>query len=290
MDFQYFAQSGLKPIVITPFGFEASNVARPITIPKSCTFIYALLIGCGGNGGNGFGRAASANGGGGGGGGSGGTGRLFCPANIFNTQMYVRVPFGGSIGITGIWLYPQSGSVATASALLQIGGAANGGNGTGTAAGAAGGSGSAGTGLYPALTLSVVGAAGGAGGFVATTGAVGATATSAAMPITMQGAGGGGIGTSNVDIAGGAVTLTGNPIFTLPGGLAAGGAGQNGVVLSPWNQGTGGSGGGTNNAGVGGAGGIALAPGCGGGGGGAGLTTGGAGGRGGDGQIQVWFI
>ena len=285
MDFQYFAQSGVKPIVITPFGFEASNVARPISIPKSCQFIYALLIGCGGNGGNGFSRAAGSAGGGGGGGGSGAKGQMFCPANIFNSQMYVRVAFGGSVGITGIWLYPESGSVATASGLVQIGGAANGGNGTGAAAGTGGGSGSAGGGLFPALVSTVAGGGGSAGGVQ--TGAVGVAVTFAAMPTTLQGAGGAGCTTT--DFAGGAVSLTGNPIFTLPGGLAAGGKGNDGVVLSPWNQGLGGSGGGSNNAGVGGAGGSTVAPGCGGGGGGAGVT-GGAGGRGADGQILVWFL
>lgn len=282
MDFQSFGPSGSKPIILTPAG-ESASLLRPITIPKSCKFVYALLIGPGGNGGAGFSRTAGTAGGGGGGGGSGGTARMLCPASIFNGQMYVRI--GPSNGVaTGIWLTADAAAAAAASSLAVGGAGGVGGAGLVGAGGTAGTAGGTGSINFPAIAIATGGAAGALGG--AQTGAIGATATSAAFPTTMPGAGGAGCTTT--DFAGGPVTLTGAPIVTLAGGLAAGGKGNDGWIVGPYMQGLGGSGGGSNNSGTGGAGG-AGAIGCGGGGGGAGVT-GGAGGRGGDGQIMVWWL
>ena len=65
MDFQYFAQSGRQPLIITPSG-EVTTAPRPITIPKSCAMVYVVGVGHGGAGGNGHSRAAGSAGGGGG--------------------------------------------------------------------------------------------------------------------------------------------------------------------------------------------------------------------------------
>lgn len=281
MDFQSFGPSGLKPVILTAVG--VSTPLRSYPIPKSCRFVYALMVGAGGNGGAGFTRAAGSAGGGGGGGGSGATVRSLIPASVFSGTLYYRCEPAGSTLSSGIWMTPE-GSPAVASSLCSAGPGSNGGAGTGAAAGALGAAGTVGTALFPALGIATGGLAGVAGG--AQTGAVGATSTTAILPTVMGGAGGAGCTTT--DFAGGPVTMTGVLTITLAGGLAAGGAGNNGWTVDPYMTSLGGSGGGSNNSGVAGAGGNGGV-GCGGGGGGAG-TTGGAGGRGGDSRIWLWFL
>lgn len=282
MDFQSFEPSGLKPVILTAVG--VSTPLRAYPIPKSCRFIYALMVGAGGNGGAGFTRAAGGPGGGGGGGGSGATVRSLIPASVFSGTLYYRCEPAGSTLSSGIWLTPE-GSPAVASSLCSAGPGSNGGAGAVGAAGALGAAGTVGTALFPALGIATGGLAGVAGG--AQTGAVGGTSTTAILPIVMGGAGGGGIATTT-NFAGGPVTMTGVLTITLAGGLAAGGNGNNGWTVGPYMTSLGGSGGGTNDTGVGGAGGNGGV-GCGGGGGGAG-QTGGAGGRGGDSRIWLWFL
>jgi hypothetical protein len=104
------------------------------------------------------------------------------------------------------------------------------------------------------------------------------------------GCGGGGNSTTTA-FAGGQLSMNIAPFnaFEIPGGLAGGGRGNNGIWDNRSFAGTGASGGGSNIAGAGGNGGDG-ALGCGGGGGGSGTTARGEGGRGGDGYFLVsWW-
>jgi hypothetical protein len=277
MDFQGFAQTGVKPIILQPQG---SARIGSVAIPKSANFVYATIIGPGGNGGVG---QSAAPGGGGGGGGSGGVGRALIPASVFNGVLYYKVGSGGTAEASAIFM--NSDISINAGALITSNQGSAGGAGA-AGGGAAGATAAAGSTLWPSLGLVLVGpTAGGAGG--ANTGTVGATVTTNFLPTTTGGAGGGGC-TAALNAAGGPVTYTSVYVYTLAGGVVLGGAGNNGWIINNTMSGFGGSGGGSNFAGVGGAGGRG-AIGCGGGGGGAG-TTGGAGGIGGNGQIMLWWL
>jgi hypothetical protein len=267
--------------------------------PPGCAWIYAHVQAAGGGGGNGFTGAAGTARGGGGGGGSGGVTKIFMPAFLLPDVLYVRPGNGGAPVTNGTVSYLAVAPNTTLNnAILSIAGGGTGGTGTAAAGGTAGTAGAAtapsvfvGAGIY----INNVGIVGGAGG--AHTGAAGtaAVATTAPASPTTGGAGGGGTPVANTNFAGGAITAAG-PWPAIAGGLAGGGAGNNGwnlnMSLIPAGKRSlplffsGGSGGGTNGAaGTGGAGGVA-AWGCGGGGGGAGVT-GGSGGRGGNGFIII---
>lgn len=282
--------------------------------PRGVTQSYMLTIAGGGGGGAGFTRAAGANGGGGGGGACSGVTRLITPSFFLPDVLYVQVGQGGLGGATsgtagapGTNSYISLGhSNAAPNVILASGINAPGGGGAGTGA-AAGAAGSVPTVATTVAThqyghwFGTVGLVGVAGGFTATTGQVGNSVTAwglpAATPIPLSpGAGGGGIGTSNTEFAGGGQTANaavdwGNrnwPItagFLAPGGAGVGGNGSAGVMSwQPFFM-TGGGGGGTNNTGVGGSGGNGGI-GCGGGGGGSGIT-GGRGGNGGSGLVMI---
>jgi hypothetical protein len=98
MDFQGFAQTGVKPIILQPQG---SARIGSVAIPKSAKFVYATIIGPGGNGGVG---QSAAPGGGGGGGGSGGVGRALIPASVFNGVLYYKVGSGGAAEASAIFI------------------------------------------------------------------------------------------------------------------------------------------------------------------------------------------
>lgn len=278
--------------------------------PRGVTQSYMLTIAGGGGGGAGFTRASGANGGGGGGGACSGLTRLIIPSFFLPDSLYIQVGQGGLGGATsgtagagGSNSYISLGhSTAAPNVILAAVGATvpgGGGAGTGAAAGAAGTAPTVGatttTNQY-GHWFGTIGLAGVAGGFTATTGQLGNSITAwASIPLS-PGAGGGGIGTSNAEFAGGGQTATaavdwGNrnwPItagFLAPAGAGVGGNGSSGVVSwQPFFM-TGGAGGGTNNTGVGGAGGNGGI-GCGGGGGGSGIT-GGRGGNGGNGLVMI---
>jgi len=274
--------------------------------PQGVQMVYILCIGAGGSGGGGLTGAAGTARGGGGGGGSGAVSRLLIPAMLLPDVLSVIPGTGGAsaaaggAGNTGIASYVilASGTNAPGYIISAAGGL---GGIAGTAAGSnAGGAAAAILSLATAaignlgLLVSIAGSAGSASGAIA--GAVGAAGVALLWnngtgPPICGGAGGGTVGTNNANFAGGDITASGiGPLGgypTIPGGLAAGGAGNPGMLLTkPWRSG-GGSGGGTNGAaGVGGRGGNGNI-GSGGGGGGGGVT-GGASGRGGNGYVAFW--
>ena len=287
MDFGGFLTSGAKPIILgSTWVAGGLGATGSVPIPKSAKFVFVTAIGSGGNGGAGFIRTAGSAGGGGGGGGSGGMGQAIIPASAFpGGVLFYKVDQGGGVGVTGIYPTYES-SKASNWAFLSVSSGSNGGTGTGAAAGAAGGAAAAGQVKWPAIGSSIIGNAGIIGGVQ--TGAVGGTSTTSNIPVTMGGAGGAGCTTT--DFAGGPCTYATLLTYTLAGGLAGGGKGNDGWVLPQYLSSFGGSGGGSFNSGAGGAGGRG-GPGCGGGGGGAGQTAGsGLGGSGGDGEIRVWFV
>jgi len=270
------------PVVTT---FDYTGAIQSYSIPAGATKLHITNIGGGGNGGAGFSRTAGSAGGGGGGGGAGGVSNAeFIVSKLGVSTLYVSpcVSSGGNVG------YVSLAANSTAQNLIsRVGAGANATNGTAAAAGGAGAAGTVAT--IAQQVLASLGIAGflpgqiGAAGGVHT-GAVGASVTWGNTGITnCSGAGGAGCTTTN--FAGGAITGNGAVVTNLTGGIAGGGAGQDGVEYTGRQMWTGGSGGGSNNTGTGGAGG-AGAIGCGGGGGGAGVT-GGAGGAGGNGRIII---
>jgi hypothetical protein len=273
--------------------------------PHGCSFIFVLSQAPGGGGGGGFTGAAGTARGGGGGGASGAMTTLLMPAFMVPDVLYLRPGNGGSgggaggSGIAGTVQYlARTPSTNNQDWFLGISGAGGGNPGTGAAGGTAGTAAATTTtralaGI--AITSVMGGQAGAAGG--AQTGAAGGSITtpSTALSPCTGGAGGGGTPIANTNFAGGAITGLG-PWPTIPGGLAAGGAGNYGfrhnvqLIESAFRSfpflTSGGSGGGTNGAaGTGGRGGDG-GWGSGGGGGGAGVT-GGAGGKGGDGFFII---
>ena len=268
--------------------------------PKYATLVDIIIIGAGAGGGGGKTGAAGTARGGGGGGGSGAMCRFIIPAKLLPDLLYVQPGIGGAgaaadgTGTSGGNSYVAlAPNISTQNLLQKSGGTAAVGGSPGTAAtGGAGGAGETTTNFtfgapWASLCngIAVAGQTGGTGG--AHTGAAGTAITWATGSLIISsGAGGGGTPTGNTDYAGGDITGGGLILPTVPGGLAAAGAGNPGVITwRPQFMSSGGSGGGTagasGTAGRGGDGG----PGSGGGGGGG--VTGGAGGRGGDGMVII---
>lgn len=269
------------------------------TKPADIAWVYITGNGAGGSGAGGATGAAGSARNGGGAGGSGATSRLWIPAHLVPRQLFILPGVGGASvaaatgGTTGGNTYvssdPTTNPAATPgcvylSATGGTGGLSGGSGGGGGAVSATTGTGSA---LFSAhgIYVNVAGQNGTAGG--ANTGAFGVALNYGApgLPFT-GGTGGAGTGTGNANFAGGEITGSG-PLVTVPGGLAAGGAGVHGIINEEPPYSLGGTGGGSNGAsGVGGRGGDG-APGCGGGGGGAGVT-GGASGSGGSGVVWIF--
>lgn len=270
------------------------------TKPKNISMVSFLCIGGGAGGGGGFTGASGTNRGGGGGGGSGALARLTVPAFFLPKTLFLLAGNGGvggsGSGVAGVVggrsiIADAVNSLGTAASTILVSGAvaANGGVAGTAAGGQAGGSAETiatnilgvyqGVGLWTAIAGMAGTAAGAlnANGVALTFGAVG-------IPLT-GGTGAGSLNTTDTDRAGGAITGAGI-LPTVPGGVAAAGAGNPGLHLeAPWLN-TGGTGGGTAGAaGTGGRGGNGSW-GSGGGGGGAGVT-GGAGGDGGSGLILI---
>lgn len=280
------------------------NERSVVAIPPGASLVFGLVIGGGSGGGGGRGAASGARSGGGGGAASAST-RFWLPRAMLPDRLYARLGLGGAGGAGAV---ASNGGNGTAGAVTQIttrgaGGAvvaassgvtgnAGGGGNTGSGGGAPGGAHAAWALANAPLanscgfTISVAGPAGGTGGLY--TGAAGTDVQwgSTSGIFLSGGAGGGGIGSSDVGWPGGA-QLGAGPFPGLAGGAADGGHGPKGISWrSPLLLACGGPGGGSNagTAGNGGDGGY----GCGGGGGGGGVTSG-AGGRGGDGiAILVW--
>jgi hypothetical protein len=275
-----------------PLGVNSASAWQEYRIPKGAVALYIFAVGGGGGGGGGFGAAAGAARGGGGGGGSGAVSRLWIPAKVLPSLLWVQPGHGGSPGTNNAG--PSRVSVTQGSAAAQLVlSAANGGvggNGTGSAAGTAGSAGAiatATTAVYQNLGVPVwtIGQAGAAGGVH--TGAVGASVTFGAVGSPVSG-GAGGAGCTTTEFAGGNITGAGL-ILTISGGALGANPGKNGAFIEyPWTS-TGGSGAGSSNT-VAGASGGPGAPGSGGGGGGAGVTTGGSGGKGGGGIVLITAI
>lgn len=265
------------------------NEWQQYVVPKGARLLQMVTQGPGGNGGSGFGAAAATARGGGGGGGVGATSRLLIPAEFLPEILFVQPGIAGAAANNSrINVRPVNAfGVET---VLYAGPGSAGGNGSATAAGAAAGSAAIATigntlfqcyGLWTALA----GAGSIAGG--AHTGAVGGNVTYGNGGILLSG-GAGGAGCTVAEFAGG--ILAGAGMFEgLPGGVAGGGNGHNGLIGFRPLFTSGGTGGGSSNTIVGGKGGDG-GPGSGGGGGGAGVTTGGAGGKGGNGFIYITAI
>ena len=277
--------------------FDYTGDFEAFVIPKNATMLHIWAIGAGGPGGAGFSRAAGSPGGGGGGGATGAIVTMIIPTKYLPSTLYILVgkSAGTAEGNTRVaFRRGDTTSTAVVDSLLMAAGGNSGSTGT---AGAAGGAGTAnayaiGNNLYAGLsTLTVTAAQQGAAGG-AHTGATGGSisAFGVGMPFC---AGSGGGGCTTTDSAGGTISpvnanAQNHTGFTLAGGLAGGGNGQDGLLFDEPFTCYGGTGGGSNNSGVGGNGGNG-AIGCGGGGGGAGVT-GGSGGAGGNGRVVItWF-
>lgn len=308
-----FDESNLVPVTGPKLHFfygnrEASVITatswQTWTKPKNARMVMLFCLGGGGGGGGGLTGASGTNRGGGGGGGSGSFGRLIVPAFFLPKTLFLLVGAGGKGGLGGA---PAEAGIAggpssindkidtfnnTANTILRSGNDTNGGRGGGAGSGAGGGgAGSAEIVAIAAASIyqafgnwnATVGQGGSAAGALAAPGAgfvFGATSV-----LVSGGTGAGSVSITNVDQAGGAITGDGL-IPTLAGGVAAAGAGQQGLhIESPFIN-TGGTGGGTagaaGTAGNGGNGAIGS-----GGGGGGGGVTGGNGGDGGSGLIII---
>lgn len=260
--------------------------------PRGINLVFIWMCGGGGGGGGGFSAASGNARGGGASGASAAMLRLIIPAIFLPDLLFIQVGLGGVGGIAaangsngGASIISLSNTLTSANLFMNANGGGLGNAGTGAAGGVAGVAGTtsaistmvlASLGMY----LSVAGDNGKVGGGVANVGV-------AFVPLantTTLGGGGSGAGSTASQAAGGDITGAGI-INTIPGGLASGGRGSDGIVLQQPFIATGGSGGGSFNTGVGGNGGNA-AIGSGGGGGGGG-TTGGSGGRGGDGYVLI---
>ena len=275
-------------------GASGSGTFQTWTKPRNCSMVYILCIGGGGGGGAGFSAASGSARGGGAGGGSGGISTGFFLADQIPDTLFCAVGKGGDSTVAGAQSRVQAYGTAnnTAITLLYANGGGAGSTGTGSGGGSAGSAGSiasAANCVWSSLGITrfQAGVAGIVGG--AQTGVAGGNRSIVSAAICTGGAGGGGVGTGDVDTAGGTVNSAGAAnLQQLDGGTAGGGAGNPGYDLINSRQfiSSGGTGGGTNGAsGTGGAGGVGGF-GSGGGGGGAGVT-GGAGGRGGDGLIMI---
>lgn len=276
----------------------STTVYQTWTKPRGCKMLFMLAMGSGGGGGGGFTDAAGTTRGGGGGGAGAGIARLLIPAFFVPDVLYIVCPVGGEGGAAGVAgtdgrlseIQFFIGNSNNRTILSSGATAANGGEpGTGSGGGAGGAAGSTAAATNcPLSTLGVfssaAGIAGANGG--AHTGAAGTSLGPLNAIATCGGTGGGGVGTDDVDRAGGNINIVGDAFIPgFAGGAAGGGAGNPGYFSRKAFWSVGGSGGGSDGGGAGGAGGNGSF-GSGGGGGGAG-TTGGAGGRGGDGLVVI---
>lgn len=279
-------------------------------IPRTGSFVYALVISPGGAGGGGATGIAGTNRGGGGGGSPGNVAQYLFPTALTQGDLVIRMAgprtgaAAGAAGGSGTGFETQTyicggRRIGPGSGMVDAG-MQWGGGGAGT-------SGSAGSGGF-AFTSSAANSSGGvivfslstpntmgalsaaAGGAV--TGADGRATSISGGFLVAGGCGGAGVGSSNVGFTGGAMGTGSSPdthLNSVAGGASGGGAGVDALRLfqpegflpmfSPC------SGGGSNGTGAGGKGGSGGI-GCGGSGGGGG-TTGGAGGNGGIGYILV---
>ncbi len=265
--------------------------------PPNCTMVYVMCLGAGGSGGAGRTGAAGTARGGGSGGGSGAIATLLIPAICVPKVLFplpggVGVTSGGSTFSGGSSIILERESMTTPSttqAFFRSGlTSSTGGTSGGVAGSVAGGTGetilTAGSCTYMAwgVWTALAGQAGAASGAL---GGAGVSISVTTNPVS-GGAGGGSVTTTNTDVAGGGITTGTVFLPNIPGGVAAAGAGSNGMSMWEPMFFYGGAGGGTagaaGTAGRGGAG----AFGCGGGGGGSGVT-GGNGGSGGAGVIII---
>lgn len=232
--------------------------------PQGCSFVFALLVGAGGNGADGTTTT------GGGGGGSGAVMTVLMPAFLMPNQLRIFVPAGGA------------GSAAAGPRIIyqakdgtgyQLFGQSNGSNASVDAGGSGG-------------TAAGFSSFGAACVHQTITGQVGSNAGSnITAPNSIFLTGGAGGAQSSTANGNSSTTNYGYP--TLLGGVGDGASGKNGVsILSNLIVSQGGSGGAGHFAGVGGNGGKGGF-GSGGGGGGIGSSGGGSGGKGGDGLIVL---
>lgn len=254
-------------------GNSVSTEYHSYVVPANATFLYAFLVG---RGGNGFTPTVGAAVAGGGGGGSGAITKAIIPTVLLPKIIYVKISSQSNSGyLTSIDTSPGY-AVGTNIVSAGIGRSA-----TSSTAGVAGTVFTA-AGTWAgtlALWVSQAGVAGGAG---STTNGAAVTAL-ATLPLT----GGGGGGGSSAG-TGGNVTGAG-PFPTISGGASGANPGNGGMMLRQPFGGVGGSGGGgVNAAGTGLNFGGPGAIGCGGGGGGNATSgTPGAGGQGGPGYCLI---
>jgi len=269
------------------------------TKPRGFTMCMMHVVGGGGGGGNGFTRATLNQGGGGGGGAGAAMCKLLVPMAMLPNSLYVLCGAGGAATATGISSYISVlPNTTTRNVFIFANGGGGGGTGTGGAGGAAGSAPATPSAASARLSAAgffyaVTGPAGGAGN-ATTTGANGNSMSTGSG--TSGGAGGAGVTAGNATANGGQLANSTEWLYTIAGGVAPSGRGNDGLAVQLPNcsdgvnayiptlslAGTGGASGGTVVGGNGGDGG----PGSGGGGGGAG-TTGGTGGRGGDGFVVI---
>lgn len=275
--------------------------------PRGTHMHLFLGASAGGGGGGGHSAAAGSARGGGGGGQSGCMFSMLLPTFMVPDVLYFApnrpglggAPASAGAATTGLYFITHSvhsAAVATNQFLhLVNSNGTNPGAGTGAAAGGGGGAPTVAANTNWPLgiigqTVTIAGQAGAAGGVQ--TGAVGGPIAFPVTGLRVMGApGGAGVGTDNVDRAGGIITaITGSLLSDMrPQGAAAGSNnGSSGYLLRKpygfWSYpGLGGSSSGTGVGGNGGNGG----PGSGGGGGGGG-TTGGRGGNGGPAFLMVY--
>jgi hypothetical protein len=263
--------------------------------PRGITMVHLIAIGGGAGGACGYAGSTSTLRGGGSGGCQGGQINALFPASLIPDLLYINVGAGSAGTASGTTASASSGGVtyvcfypSTTYYWINANGGTGGNPGTSSAGGAASGSATASIATSPqiALTTAVAGTTSASAG---SNGSAAAATVNNGLQTVYGGAGGGGASAANGDTAGGGMQAF-LPYLPagIPGGTAAGGAGQNGIALVKPMIFYGGTGGGSYAAGTGGAGGNG-ATGCGGGGGGGGLT-GGAGGNGGNGLVVITCI
>jgi hypothetical protein len=279
--------------------------------PRNAKFIQIFCLGGGAGGGGAAGNVTASSAGGGGGGGGAAFSREIIPVFLLPDTLYVQVGVGGTggagsagagngfAGIAGgisyISLAPTASIPSVIMQSATTTGAGAGASGNVAAAGAAGAAGTVWTITNNAfasigLVLASAGIIGTTGGFTAAppTGPI-----ALASNIITGGAGGAGKNTNTTQFDG-ATLAQASVILTSPvsGGIAPGGAGNNGYgSLIPFCS-IGGAGGASSLTTKGGRGGDGWY-GSGGGGGGGGLSTaggGGNGGKGGDGLVIITTI
>lgn len=270
--------------------------AQTYQIPRGASMVHFVLFGGGGGGGGGRTGAVGTARGGGGGGASGSSIRVILPTFSIPNAILITPGRGGpggaanATGTAGASTYVYSLNPATTQAtMICTAAGGNGGSPGLTTGGGGGGTAGASTGALCMSNFGIPGAVSGQSGSAGGTssGAAGTSVTWGATQFinVSGGAGGAGVGTTNVDSPGGSITGAGFAP-SIPGAQISGNKGNDGAwINSPWLT-TGGTGGSSNGStGVGGTGGNG-AWGSGGGGGGAGVT-GGTGGAGGGGAVMI---